>query len=164
MDLDNPCISELLLLPDCCLQQLSPHQSHMAYVIFFFKSLCTDRGDRSAGLDSDLEKGEGKNQFLLLLEVAVSASSGEYLITAQEAAVTSCPAIISAVTHWGLCAAECSPWGMNSSPVPLPGRSIVQCKIHQLHSQGCSQGWHFHCHVLLLSTVLATRLKLRSLS
>lgn len=118
---------------------------------FLKKSLCTDRGGRCAGLDSDLDKGEDKNHLLLVLAVAVSASSGEYLITAQEAAVISCPATIPAVTHWGLCAAECSPWMMNSFPVPVPERSIVQCKCTQLHSQRCSQCWHFHLHVLLLS-------------
>lgn len=79
--------------------------------MYFFleTSLCTDKGGKSAGLSSDLDKGEAKNHLLLVLAVAVSASGGEYLISAREAAVISCPAIISAVTHWGLCAAECSP-------------------------------------------------------
>lgn len=65
-----------------------------------------------------------------MLGAAVSARGGEYLMTAREAAVISCPAIVSAVTHWGLCAAECSPWMVNSFPVPLPERSIVQHKMH----------------------------------
>lgn len=130
INLGNPCISELLLLLTGAVTTPVTHGSNN----FFFNLSVQIEG--WAGLIQPWTKERVKIPLAGVGGCAVSASSGEYLITAQEAAVISCPAIISAVPHWGLCAAECSPWRMSSLPVPLPERSIVQCEMHPAAQPG----------------------------